>query len=505
MTQRPRYIAALDQGTTNTKALLLDEKGQVVYRASRPVQISFPRPAWVEQDATEIWDTARAVLEECFSACGNGDIAAIGIANQRESVIAWRRETGVPEAKCISWQCRRGAEICGDLRAKNMDAAIFAKTGLRIDPLFSASKLAWLLANDSELRRLAEHGGVRAGTVDSWLIWNLTGGRVHATDLSNASRTQLFHLRDLQWDTELLSEFGIPLALLPSVQPSNAFFGETVGTGKIPAGIPILSAMGDSHAALFGHAAFHPGMLKATYGTGSSLMTPVSAPALHDDRVATTVAWGLQDQPPQYALEGNISATGAAVQWAGEFLRLPNPVSDLSRLALETPDSGGVFFVPALVGLGAPHWDENARASISGLSRSSTAPHLARAALESIAFQVRDVLEAIESVSNTRVPVLLADGGATGNAQLMRIQADIIGRPVVASASADLSAQGAGWMAGLGCGFWRTLDELAAIPQPVERYEPQMPESAREELYAQWKEAVSQVLAGSKRAHGACR
>jgi glycerol kinase len=500
MMQRPRYIAALDQGTTNTKALLLDEKSRVVYRAVRPVRISFPRPAWVEQDALEIWESTRAVLEECFSACGNGDIAAIGIANQRESVVAWGRETGFPEASCISWQCRRGAEVCGKLRAKNMDGVIFAKTGLRIDPLFSASKLAWLLANDTNLRRRAELGGVCAGTVDSWLIWNLTGGRVHATDLSNASRTQLFHLRELQWDTELLSEFGIPLALLPTVHPSNAFFGETVSTGQILAGVPILSVMGDSHAALFGHAAFRPGMLKATYGTGSSLMTPVSAPALHDDRVATTVAWGLRDQSSQYALEGNISATGAAVQWAGEFLRLPNPVSDLSRLALETPDSGGVFFVPALVGLGAPHWDENARASISGLSRSSTAPHLARAALESIAFQVRDVLEVIESVSNNRVPVLMADGGATRNTQLMQIQADIIGRPVVASASADLSAQGAGWMAGLGCRFWRTLDELAAIPQPVERYEPQMLENAREELYSHWTQAVTQVLAGSKRA-----
>lgn len=498
MEQRPRYILAIDQGTTNTKALLFDEMSRVVHRASRPVDLYFPHPAWVEQDANEIWAATRQVIEDCFAAAANGEVAAVGISNQRESIAMWNRATGAPVARCISWQCRRSAGICERLRAGDKQAQIFSKTGLRIDPLFSASKIAWLLENSAELRKQAENGELCAGTIDSWLIWNLTGGRVHATDVSNASRTQLFNLNKSEWDRDLLAEFDIPSAILPNVHTSNTHFGDTAAHG-----IPILSAMGDSHAALFAHAAFKPGIVKATYGTGSSLMTPVAAPAFEDSRIATTIAWGLERQAPQYALEGNISTTGAAVQWVGEFLSLANPTADVSRLASLTQDSAGVFFVPALVGLGAPYWDENARAAITGLSRSSTSSHLARAAIESIAFQVRDVLEAIEQASGIEVDVLLADGGATSNGQLMQIQADIIGRPVLASSSPDLSAQGAAWMAGLGCDFWHSLDDLARIQQPVERYDPRMPEKIRTELYAQWTEAVNSVLRGSHPNHGA--
>jgi glycerol kinase len=495
-----RYVIAVDQGTTNTKAVMLDKQGQVQSRASKPVNISFPRAGWVEQDANEIWNTAKAVLAECLKTCEPHEVAGIGITNQRESVVVWQRDDGTPVSKCISWQCQRSAELCQRLKSSGIGGTVLSRTGLRLDPMFSASKLAWVLESDRELRASAEAGDLCAGTIDSWLLWNLTKDHIHACDASNASRTQLCKIRNLEWDDELLSTFRIPRSVLPAIYSSNALFGETRGEDGIPPGIPICGVLGDSHAALFAHAAFHPGVVKATYGTGSSLMSP-AAFVRATEHISSTVAWALNGHA-QYALEGNIFATGAAVQWVGKFLGLKSPVQEASRLAMQVPDSDGIYFVPALAGLGAPHWNEKARGVISGLTQASTAAHLARATIDSIAFQVRDVLEAMERSAEIETSELLADGGATENDLLMQVQADIIGRPVLRSASRDLSAQGAAWMAGLGSGFWLSLDELEAIPQKVVRFEPRLSERERENKYAQWTEAVARVL-GAATASGA--
>jgi glycerol kinase len=487
------YVIAVDQGTTNTKAVLLDQQGRVQYRASKPVKISFPKSGWVEQDPTEIWVTAKAVLTECFATCQPEDVAAIGISNQRESVVTWNRDDGAPLSSCVSWQCQRGAEVCRSLRSPGVESTVLSKTGLRLDPMFSASKLAWLLENDSGRRARAESGDLCAGTIDSWLLWNLTKNRAHACDAGNASRTQLCNIQAVGWDDELLSLFGIPRCVVPVIHSSNALYGETRGEDGIPSGIPICGVLGDSHAALFGHAAFQPGVVKATYGTGSSLMSPATF-VRPNEHISSTIAWALSGRT-QYALEGNIFATGAAVQWAGRFLGFQNPIEETSRLAMQVPDSDGVYFVPALAGLGAPHWNEEARGLISGLSQASTSAHLARATIDAIAFQVRDVLEAVERSANIPISELLADGGAAENDFLMQVQADIIGLPVLRSCSRDLSAQGAAWMAGLGIGFWQSLDELEALPQQITRFEPRLSEPEREEKYAQWTEAVGRTIA----------
>jgi len=487
-----RYVIAVDQGTTNTKAVLMDKQGRVHHRASKPVSISFPKAGWVEQDATEIWQTTKAVLADCLQMCQRDEVAAIGISNQRESIVVWNRHDGHPVSKCISWQCQRGAEICQNLKSRQTGNLVMSRTGLRLDPMFSASKIAWVFQNDLELRARAEAGDLCAGTIDSWLIWNLSKGHVHASDSSNSSRTQLYNLQTLDWDDDLLALFQIPRTVLPKVQCSNTVFGETRGEEGIPAGIAICGVLGDSHAALFGHAAFHPGLVKATYGTGSSLMSPV-AEARPDKQISSTIAWTLNGQT-QLALEGNIFATGAAVQWVGKFLQLQNPVQEISKLASQVPDSDGVCFVPALAGLGAPHWNDEARGLISGLTQASTSAHLARATIDSIAFQIRDVLEAMQRCGGIEIAELLADGGATESNLLMQIQADIIGRPVLRSSSRDLSAQGAAWMAGLGSGFWSSTDELAALPQERVRFEPRGSTGDREQKYVQWNAAVARTL-----------
>jgi len=491
-----RYVIAIDQGTTNTKSVLLDRTGKVRHRSSRPVHISFPRAGWAEQDANEIWNTAREVLKECFDQCQANEVAGIGISNQRETVAMWQRHDGAPVAPCVSWQCQRGADICRRLKSSSRaEATVLAKTGLRLDPMFSASKLAWLLECDPQRRVRAEAGELCAGTIDSWLLWNLSKGHIHGTEASNASRTQLCDIRSAAWDEELLGMFGVPKSVLPVIYSSNAVFGETAGGNGIPAGVPICGILGDSHAALFAHAAFSPGVVKATYGTGSSLMSPVAS-VRTDQHISNTIAWSLNRQT-QHALEGNIFVTGAAVQWVGKLLQLQNPAQEITELAMRTPDSEGVHFVPALAGLGAPHWDASARGVISGLTLASTSAHLARATLDSIAFQVRDVLEAMETAGGIEISELLADGGAAENDLLMQIQTDIIGRPVVRSASRDLSAQGAAWMAGLSSGVWSSLDELKQIPQEVTRFEPKLSASLREEKYARWKEAVARTLGTS--------
>jgi len=485
-------ILAIDQGTTNTKVVLVDDTGAVISRASRPVEVAFPQPGWVEQDGMALWRTVEAAIDDCLTQAPAGPIAAVGITNQRESVLLWDRATGHPIGPCIVWQCRRTAPFCATLRDRGLRSLLEEKTGLTIDPLFSASKIRWLLDAAPEGHRRAAGGELLAGTIDSWVLWNLTAGAAHACDATNASRTQLFNLASGGWDDRLLEIFGIPRAVLPRVRPSSGAFGVTAGRGRLPAGIPIASLIGDSHAALFGHAAFEPGAVKATYGTGSSLMTLVSTPTRSTRGLSTTVAWALADRL-SYALEGNITVTGGAVDWFGQFLGGSHSAADVAALAETVPDTGGVHLVPAFAGLGAPYWDDGARGVVCGLTRGTTRAHVARATLESIAFQVRDVFDVMRADAGAPLPVLLADGGASRNDTLMQFQADVLGCPVVRNLSSDLSACGAAWLAGLSVGVWPSRDALAALPRATDRFEPRLSAAERDRRYAGWTDAVSRA------------
>jgi glycerol kinase len=485
-----RHILAIDQGTTNTKALLVDERAAIVARASAPVEIAFPQPGWVEQDADAIWRSVRAAIDDCLSQAAGARVEAVGLTNQRESVLVWDRATGRPVAPVIVWQCRRTQQFCDRLGMNGDRDLIQRRTGLRLDPLFSAGKIRWILDAIPDGHRRASNGDLCAGTIDSWLIWNLTGGTVHACDATNASRTQLFDLGTRTWDPEMLAIFGVPAAILPDVRPSSGVFGHVARHRPLD-GLPIASAIGDSHAALFGHAAFTPGPVKATYGTGSSLMTLVETPRISDAGVSTTIAWMLPDRV-SYALEGNITSTGSAVEWLGGILGLPGQAGDVAALADATPDAGGVYLVPAFAGLGAPYWESRARGLICGLSRGTTAAHLARATVESMAFQVRAVFEAMTAESGA-ASALLADGGASRNDTLMQFQADVLGYPVVRSDSPDVSAVGAAWLAGLAIGVWASTDILAALPRDVSRFEPRMSTVERGHRYDGWTEAVARA------------
>jgi glycerol kinase len=484
-----RTILAIDEGTTNAKACLVDEEGRVARSASRALAVSYPQPAWVEQDPWEIWQATRAAAAEALAGAPAADVAAVGISNQRESVLAWERASGAPLGPCITWQCHRSAPFCGALRARGLEPLLVQRTGLTIDPMFSASKARWLLEQIPNGLARAEAGEICIGTVDAWLLWNLTGGAAFATDVTNASRTQLLDLASLAWDAELLALFGIPRAALPEVRLSSALYGHTVALEGIPAGLPIGALIGDSHAALFGHAGFAPGVVKATYGTGSSLMTPTAERVYSQNGLSASIAWG--HERAMYALEGNIYVTGAAVQWLADLLGLGEP-ERVEALAAE--DAGGVYFVPALVGLGAPHWHEDARGLICGLTRGATAAQVARATLESIAYQIRDVFELMQQEAQTPLEVLMADGGPTRNRMLMQFQADILGAPVLASQEGHVSAVGAAYLAGLTVGLWASREELAALERPQVRYDPAMPASRREELVAGWQEAVARTL-----------
>jgi glycerol kinase len=489
---RAKLILAIDQGTTNTKALLMDGAGAVKVRASRPLSISFPQPGWVEQDARALWASVLEAASECIEQAG-GELAAVGISNQRESAVVWDRRTGDPVGPCVVWQCRRTSEFCDELRMRGAEDCIRKRCGLPVDPLFSASKIRWLLANTPNGFARAAAGELCAGTVDSWLLWNLTGGAVHATDASNASRTQLLSLAECSWDAELLRLFEIPAACLPAVQPSSHHLGVTASSaGSLPPGVPIGSLIGDSHAALFGHAAFAPGAVKATYGTGSSLMSPIERPAESLHGLSTTVAWAACGSV-RYALEGNITNTGGAVQWLGEFLGLAGGSDEVAALADSVADSGGSYLVPAFAGLGAPHWDSSARGVLCGLTRGTSVAHVARATVDSIAYQVYDVFDAMRQDAGIPLPALFADGGASRNDRLMQFQADLVGCPVVRSSSTELSAIGAAWLAGLAVGCWKSLDELEALPHATTRFDPQIPDSQRGALIDGWHEALKRT------------
>jgi glycerol kinase len=488
------WILAVDQGTTNTKALLVDREARVVFRESVPVDIAQPRPGWVEQDPLALWRSVRQVMETCarYAASEGGTIAGIALSNQRETAVLWKRsapgtqEAGEPMSSAISWQCRRSQPVCE--RVAGHAAEVQSRSGLPLDPLLTVTKWAWALEARPELRAMAANGELLLGTVDAWLLYNLTGGALHATDCTNASRTALLNLATLDWDDDLLSLFEIPRMALPRVLPSSGIFAECMAIPGLR-GVPIASAIGDSHAALVGHGRYEAGVVKATYGTGSSLMMLTPELVSAADRVARTVAWSACGDT-RFALEGNIAMSGAAVQWVGEFLGLPRPVEDAAALAATVPGAAGVVLVPAMVGLGAPHWDSAARGLIANLERSHTAAHLARAAMDAIAHQVVDVLEAMEDVACVRIPALLADGGATRNDALMQMQADLLGRPVHRSAEEDLSARGAAMLAGLALDWWKGFAELSALPKSLQIFSPQMSQDRRENLRACWQLAV---------------
>lgn len=486
-----QLILAVDQGTTNTKAILVNVKGKPVEEASRPVGIEFPQPGWVEQDPREIWRSVQEAIEGCLTAAGNPAVAAVAVSNQRESAVAWVRRTGEPIGPLVSWQCRRSSAFCEDLRQAGMGPTVLERTGLPLDPMFTASKIRWLLENSSDGQERAADGEICVGTVDSWLLWNLTGGRVHQCDMTNASRTQLFNIHTLDWDDELLEVFGVPRVSLPEVRSSSSHFGDTVALGPLTSGTPVGSLIGDSHGAMYGHGRYEPGTVKATYGTGSSLMSPISEVVISQHGLATTVGWA--DHEAVRALEGNIYVTGAAVQWMRDLLGIAETEA-LAELATTVEETQGLYFVPAFVGLGAPHWNDRARGVISGLTRGNGRAHLARAAVESIAYQIRDVFDVMAEESPSPLQVLLADGGASRNDMLMQFQADILGCPVLRNSSMVLSALGAAYLAGLTVGVWTSRGEIAALSRPTHRFEPKMGDGERRDLYEGWREAIARTV-----------
>ena len=486
-----QYVLALDQGTTSSRALLFDQEGAVRAAAQQEFEQIFPHPGWVEHNPKQIASSQIAVAVEALAKVGakSSDVAAIGIANQRETTIVWNRGTGEPVYNAIVWQDRRTADFCERLRSEGHGPLIQQRTGLLIDAYFSASKISWILDNVSGARRAAEAGKLAFGTVDSWLLWQLTAGKIHATDASNASRTVLFNIHTGAWDRELLDLFRIPLSMMPEARSSSEIYGEVTGAKGLQ-GIALAGIAGDQQAALFGQRCIRPGLTKNTYGTGCFMLQNTGQRAVpSSNRLVTTVAWKIKDVT-EYALEGSVFVGGAVVQWLRDGLGLIRRSEEVEALAKSAPDNGGVFFVPAFVGLGAPHWDSYARGSIFGLTRGSTAGHMARAALESIAYQVADLLDAMRRDSGASVPELRVDGGAAANDCLMQFQSDILGAPVVRPAVTETTALGAAYLAGLAVGYWkRGLD--AATGTNNRRFEPQMPASQARQLRNRWNEAVS--------------
>ncbi len=487
-----RYVLALDQGTTSSRAILFDRDGCAVATAQQEFGQIFPQPGWVEHDATEIWrtqlDCARRALQQAGAVAA--DVAAIGITNQRETTVIWERASGRPIANAIVWQDRRTADICSALRARGLEDLFTRKTGLLLDPYFSGTKATWLLDHVPGARVRAERGELAFGTIDSWLIWNLTGGRVHVTDVSNASRTLLFNLHTLDWDDELLQMLNIPPALLPRVVSSSQYLGDT-DAGLFGGAIPIAGVAGDQQAAMFGQACFAPGMAKNTYGTGCFMLLNVGAlPQASSNRLLGTAGWRIGAQPASYMLEGSVFIGGAVVQWLRDGLGLIERSEDVEALAREVPDSGGVFLVPAFTGLGSPHWDPHARGSMIGITRGTTRAHIARAALEAIAFQSAELLRAMQRDASSALTELRVDGGAARNDLLLQFQADLIGVPVVRPEVTETTALGAAYLAGLAVSFWSGLDEIAAQWRVQHRFEPAMTQTTRDALLGDWERAV---------------
>jgi len=482
------YVLALDQGTTSSRAIVFDQAGAIRAVAQKEFTQIFPKAGWVEHDPNEIWASQIGVAVEALARAQitATDVAAIGITNQRETTIVWDRDTGEPIHNAIVWQDRRTADFCERLKADGAGAAIQAKTGLLIDAYFSASKIRWILDNVAGARARAAAGRLAFGTVDTWLIWHLTRGASHVTDVSNASRTMLFNIHTLDWDEELLRLFDVPRTLLPDVRSSSEVYGEAVQLRA-----PIAGVAGDQQAALFGQMCRQPGMAKNTYGTGCFLLQNIgTTPTTSTQQLVTTVAWRIRDRV-DYALEGSVFIGGAVVQWIRDGLGLVRTAPEIEPLAASVADNGGVYLVPAFAGLGAPHWDPYARGTIVGITRGTTAGHIARAALESVAYQVADLLDAMRIDSGIPLAELRVDGGAAANDMLMQFQADLLGVPVVRPAVTETTALGAAYLAGLATGYWKSLDSISGQWRVEKRFEPKLPTAAAQQLRARWNDALS--------------
>ena len=486
-----KYIMALDAGTTSNRCILFNHKREIVSVAQKEFTQIFPEPGWVEHDAKEIWSTQLGVAVEAMSKAGvqADGIAAIGITNQRETTIVWDKKTGEPVYNAIVWQCRRTSGYCDDLKEKGLSGIIRQKTGLVIDAYFSATKIKWILDNVPGARRRAENGELLFGTVDTWLIWKLTKGRAHVTDYSNASRTMMYNINDLKWDEDILKELDIPSSMLPEVHASSEIYG-MADSSFFGGSIPVASAAGDQQAALFGQACFNKGDVKNTYGTGCFLlMNTGDKPVFSENGLVTTIAWGL-DGKINYALEGSIFIAGAVIQWLRDEMRLIDCAADSEAMAQKVPDTNGCYVVPAFTGLGAPYWNQYARGMVTGLVRGTNRYHIIRAALESIACQANDVLQAMKADSGIDIPALKADGGASANNFLMQAQSDIINLPVICPGCIESTAAGAAGLAGLATGYWKSLDEISGSLETGRAFYPVIKKEERKKKLEGWKRAV---------------
>jgi len=493
-----KYILALDQGTTSSRAIVFDEAGLIKAVAQKEFPQIFPQPGWVEHNPNDIWATQAGVAAEALAEAGlaPGDIAGIGITNQRETTVVWERKTGKPICNAIVWQDRRTAGMCDKLKARGLEPMVRKKTGLVLDAYFSGTKLQWILRHVKGARQKAKAGELAFGTVDSWLVWNLTGGKSHVTDVSNASRTMLLNIKTGDWDEELLDLFEVPRSILPEVRSSSEVYGEAT---HFSPPIPIAGIAGDQQAALFGQVCNRPGLVKNTYGTGCfMLMNTGPKPIISKNNLLTTVAWRIGGRT-DYALEGSIFIAGAVVQWLRDGVGIIKSSAEVELLASTVADNGGVYLVPAFAGLGAPHWDQYARGIIAGLTRGSRAGHIARAALEGIAYQVMDVLKAMEADAGIRLKELRVDGGACSNNLLMQFQSDLLGVPVVRPKVAETTALGAAYLAGLAVGFWKNQAEIATQWQAERRFKPAMKAAARNQLCAGWNKALARAKSWEKK------
>lgn len=489
------YVMALDAGTTSNRAIIFDHESKIVSVAQQEFTQIFPQPGWVEHDAEEIWSTMLIVMKEALSQSGltAGDIAALGITNQRETTVVWERRSGRPICNAIVWQSRQTAPIAEELKKQGLTERVQEKTGLLIDAYFSATKIRWILDYVEGAQQRAEKGELIFGTIDTWLIWKLTGGKAHVTDYSNASRTMLFNINTLTWDEELLAMLNIPKAMLPDVKPSSHVYGETTSM-LLGAPIPVSGAAGDQQCALFGQNCFKPGMAKNTYGTGCFLLMNTGTERKHSKNgLVTTIAWGIGDTV-EYALEGSIFVAGSAIQWLRDGIRLVDSAPDSEWIAKKVKDTGGVYIVPAFVGLGAPYWDMDARGMIIGITRGTKKAHLVRATLESLAYQTKDVLDAMEADSGTKLQSLKVDGGACANNLLMQFQADILNCSVDRPQTIETTALGAAYFAGLAVGFWRSKEDLENSWQLDSRFEPSMELDDAAKLYKGWQKAVRHAM-----------
>jgi glycerol kinase len=490
-----QLILALDQGTTSSRAILFDRGGRIIKSAQKEFRQIYPKVGWVEHGPEEIWESQRSVAIEAVKAAGIGikDIAAIGITNQRETTVVWDRKTGKPIYNAIVWQDRRTSEFCDQLKAQGHEQLVQQKTGLVIDAYFSGSKVRWILDTVPGARERAEKGELAFGTIDTWLIWKLTGGALHVTDPSNASRTMMFNIHTGEWDAELLKILNVPRQMLPQVRASSEVYGEAEQS-LLGGQVPIAGMAGDQQAALFGQTCFSRGLAKNTYGTGCFMLMNVGEQAVPSKyKLLTTVAWRNGAAKTQYALEGSVFIGGAVVQWLRDGLGIIKSSTDIEKLAESVPDSGGVYLVPAFAGLGAPHWDQYARGTITGLTRGTTSAHFARAALEGIAFQVADILELMQKDSGIRIAELRVDGGASANNLLMQFQADVLGAPVVRPKVTETTALGAAYLAGLAVGYWKSTDDVKNNWEIERRFEPNMSESDRKHRRGRWNEALGRA------------